>query len=118
MKRILFALILIAAVAAAPGARVSAQTVIVNGFPMGGKLGVTLQDVTRKLAEREKLSVSEGAYVSGVSEESPAEKAGLKAGDNIIQLGPNKIASLYVETVGYMRFAAGIVHLSREICSS
>ena len=62
----------------------SAQTVIVNGFPMGGKLGVTLQDVTRKLAEREKLSVSEGAYVSGVSEESPAEKAGIEEGDVVV----------------------------------
>ena len=52
--------VVIAAVAAAPGARVSAQTVIVNGFPMGGKLGVTLQDVTRKLAERAGIRIEEG----------------------------------------------------------
>ena len=47
-------------------------------------LGVLLQDIDRDLAEAYQLSKPEGALVSKVSADSPAEAAGLKAGDIIL----------------------------------
>jgi S1-C subfamily serine protease len=37
----------------------------------------------------------------------PAEKAGLKSGDNIIQIGPHKIANLDDFDAALRKFAAG-----------
>lgn len=48
-------------------------------------LGVQLQDVSARLKEREGLATDEGAYVSEVIDDSPAEKAGLKEGDVIVK---------------------------------
>lgn len=46
-----------------------------------GRLGVTLQDLTPELAEF--FGVKEGALVSSVQKDTPAAKAGIKAGDVI-----------------------------------
>ncbi len=54
-------------------------------------LGVTINDVTRRLAEKKSLTVKEGAYVNGVSDESPADKAGLREGDVIVEYDGKKI---------------------------
>ena len=56
-----------------------------------GWLGVEIQDVTKRLKEKEKLTVSEGAYVSDVIEDSPAEGAGIKEGDVIVKLDGKSI---------------------------
>lgn len=49
-----------------------------------GRLGVYIQDLTADLARAFGMQQLEGAVVSQVMEDSPAEKAGLKAGDVII----------------------------------
>ena len=49
-----------------------------------GWLGVLIQDVTRDLAETFGMSQPEGALVAQVLPKSPAEKAGIKAGDVIL----------------------------------
>jgi serine protease Do len=49
-------------------------------------LGVMIQPVTPELARAFKLGKSEGALVSDVSPNSPAERAGLKTGDIITKL--------------------------------
>ena len=49
-------------------------------------LGVELQDLSEQLGEYFKVKDGEGALVSSVVEKSPAEKAGLKAGDVIVKL--------------------------------
>ena len=49
-----------------------------------GWLGVRIQEVTKEIAEVEKLEKPEGALVASVSENSPADKAGIKAGDIIL----------------------------------
>jgi serine protease Do len=56
-----------------------------------GWLGVRIQEVTKEIADVEKLKSSEGALVASVGEESPAEKAGLKAGDIILKFDGKKI---------------------------
>lgn len=57
-------------------------------------LGVNFVNITPAVATEYKLSVSEGAYVLGdnaVSSGSPAEKAGIRAGDIITKVNDNKI---------------------------
>jgi len=56
-----------------------------------GYLGVEIQDVTRKLKEKKNLSVDKGAYVQDVSEDSPAEKAGIEKGDVIVKIGDETV---------------------------
>jgi S1-C subfamily serine protease len=50
-----------------------------------GYLGVQIQDVTKRLQEREDLTADHGAYVSDVVEDSPADKAGIREGDVILK---------------------------------
>ncbi|OGT20236.1 MAG: serine peptidase [Gammaproteobacteria bacterium RBG_16_57_12] len=54
-----------------------------SGHVSRGWLGVLIQDVTRELAESFKMDKPEGALVSRVLPDSPAEKAGFKVGDVI-----------------------------------
>jgi len=50
-----------------------------------GWLGVRIQEVTQEIANVEKLKKPEGALVASVSKNSPADKAGIKAGDIILE---------------------------------
>ena len=63
----------------------------------GGKvnrafLGVMIQPVTPDIAKSFKMTRSEGALVSDVSANSPAERAGLKAGDIVTKVDGQAIA--------------------------
>lgn len=57
-----------------------------DGKVTRGWLGVVIQDVNEDLADSFGLDKAEGILVSDVSENSPAEKAGLKQGDVILTL--------------------------------
>jgi serine protease Do len=59
-----------------------------------GWLGVRIQQVTKEIADVEKLKNTEGALVASVGEKSPAEKAGLKAGDIILKFDEKKINTM------------------------
>ena len=59
-----------------------------------GWLGVRIQQVTKEIAEVEKLKNTKGALVASVGERSPAEKAGLKAGDIILKFDGKKIDTM------------------------
>ena len=50
-----------------------------------GWLGVRIQNVTKEIADVEKLDRPRGALVASVAEESPSDKAGIKAGDIILE---------------------------------
>lgn len=54
-------------------------------------LGVALQEVDRNLADAYQLSKPEGALIIQVAEDSPAEKAGLKVGDLVLEFNGQKI---------------------------
>ena len=56
-----------------------------NGRVERGFLGVNIQDLTPDLAKEFKLDHATGALVSEVTPQSPADKAGLKGGDVIVQ---------------------------------
>ena len=59
-----------------------------------GWLGVRIQEVTKEIAEVEKLEKPEGALVASVSENSPADKAGIKAGDIILKFDGKKVNTM------------------------
>ncbi len=59
-----------------------------------GWLGVRIQEVTKEIAEVEKLKSPEGALIASVSPKSPATKAGLKPGDIILEFDGKKITKM------------------------
>ena len=59
-----------------------------------GWLGVRIQDVTKEIAEIEKLDEPRGALVTSVAENSPSDKAGIKAGDIILEFNGEKIQQM------------------------
>ena len=67
----------------------SAQKVIDQLIQFGetkrGWLGVRIQIVTKEIAELEKLDKPRGALVASVAKDSPSDKAGIKAGDIILE---------------------------------
>jgi serine protease Do len=56
-------------------------------------LGVIIQPVSQSLAEQFDVKVREGVLVTDVQPGSPAEKAGITAGDIILGLGNKKVSS-------------------------
>ena len=76
-----------------PASKVIKQ-LIEFGETKRGWLGVRIQQVTKEIAEVERLEKTEGALVASVSEKSPAEKAGIKAGDIIIEFDGKKVTTM------------------------
>ncbi len=58
-----------------------------------GRIGVVIQPVTKDLAESFGLGKPTGALVSSVEKGSPAEKAGIEAGDVILKFDGKTVAS-------------------------
>jgi serine protease Do len=56
-----------------------------------GWLGVLIQDVTRELAESFGMDQPRGALVARVIPESPAEKAGIRVGDIIVEFNGRRV---------------------------
>tara|TARA_E500000331_G_scaffold164517_1_gene159409 strand:- start:1266 stop:2687 length:1422 start_codon:yes stop_codon:yes gene_type:complete len=59
-----------------------------------GWLGVRIQVVTKEIAEIEKLGVPRGALVASVAENSPSDKANIKAGDIILEFNGTPIKEM------------------------
>ena len=76
-----------------PASKVIEQ-LIKFGETKRGWLGVRIQEVTKEIAELEKLEKAEGALVASVSENSPADKAGIKAGDIILEFDEKKVDTM------------------------
>ena len=68
------------------------QQLAEHGEMQRGKIGVMIQDLTPDLAEALGLDVERGALVSRVESGSPAEAAGLHAGDVIVAVNGEKVA--------------------------
>ena len=58
-----------------------------------GRLGVTIQEVNQQLADSFGLTRPGGALVAAVEEDSPAAKAGVKAGDVILKFNGHAIST-------------------------
>jgi serine protease Do len=59
-----------------------------------GWLGVRIQVVTKEIADIEKLGEPRGALVASVAENSPSDKANIKAGDIIIEFNGTSIKEM------------------------
>ncbi len=68
------------------------EQLIEKGEVVRGWLGVVIQEITPEIAEA--INVKEGILIAQVMKDSPAEKAGLKVGDIIIELNGKKIDSV------------------------
>lgn len=81
-----------------------------HGEMQRGKIGVMIQDLTPDLAEALSLDIERGAIVSRVESRSPAEAAGLQAGDVIVAVNGTK-----VESSRDLRNSIGLVRVGEEI---
>jgi serine protease Do len=75
-------------------AKIVINQLIEFGETKRGWLGVRIQDVTKEIAEVEKLDKPRGALVASVAENSPSEKAGVVAGDIILEFDGEKIQQM------------------------
>lgn len=71
----------------------TAKQIIETGHVRRALLGVALGDVTPEVASRLELPVSEGAAILDVADGSPAQKAGLRAGDIVVRANNGPITS-------------------------
>ncbi len=72
--------------------KIQAQ-IVATGKARHGRLGVAIQDVNQSLADSFKLDKPEGALVSSVEPGSPADKAGLMAGDVVLKVDDHRIVA-------------------------
>lgn len=61
------------------------ESLIKKGKVVRGWLGISIQKITPELARQFNLKEEKGALVSDIVENSPAEKAGIKRGDVIVE---------------------------------
>ena len=75
-------------------AKIVINQLIEFGETKRGWLGVRIQDVTKEIADVEKLDEPRGALVASVAQNSPSEKAGVKAGDIILEFNGERIQEM------------------------
>ena len=62
------------------------EQILKNGSVVRGYIGVEPQDVTPELAQAFKLPRKDGAIIAGVMRGGPADKAGVKTGDILVEV--------------------------------
>ena len=75
-------------------AKIVIDQLVKFGETKRGWLGVRIQDVTKEIADVENLGEPRGALVASVAENSPSQKAGVKAGDIILEFNGEKIKEM------------------------
>jgi Do/DeqQ family serine protease len=85
-------------------------TLVEHGEVRRGLLGVTVQDLTHELAQAFRLSESQGAVVTGVQPDSPADRAGLEPGDIVLAINDRKVKNSMD-----VRNAVGLAQIGDEV---
>lgn len=67
-------------------ARQVMEQIITQGNVTRGWIGIEAQDITPELAESFKLKLAQGALIAGVLRDGPADRAGLRAGDILLEI--------------------------------
>lgn len=68
------------------------EQIVRQGSVTRGWIGIEAQDITADLEESFKLKSPQGALIAGVIKNSPAERAGLKAGDVLVEINGLQVA--------------------------
>lgn len=92
-------------------ARASLEQIVEHGEVKRGQLGVGIQDITPELRDAFELKNGQkGVLVTGVGEDSPAEKSGVKAGDVIIAVDGEETSS-----AGQLRSQIGVKSIGEKV---
>jgi len=67
------------------------EQIAVSGSVTRGWVGIEAQDITPELAESFKLSQARGSLIAGVLRNSPADLAGIKAGDVLLAINDKEV---------------------------
>ncbi len=68
------------------------DSLVTTGRVVRGFLGVTIQDITPDLADQFNVKAAKGVLVGDITPNSPAEKAGLKSGDVVVEYNGRPVA--------------------------
>jgi len=70
-----------------------------------GRLGISIQNLSRELAQAFGIKFNKGVVIANVDENSPADKAGIKVGDILIEVDERKVnnASDLRNIIGMLR---------------
>jgi serine protease Do len=84
------------------------------------RFGFSVQDLTPELREQLKIQAEAGAVVSGVEEASPAARAGLRAGDVIVEANRERVRSVadFSRILGQVRRGSNLLLLVQRDGSS
>jgi S1-C subfamily serine protease len=72
------------------------EQIVKTGGVTRGWVGIEVQEITAELAESFKLSATQGALIAGVMRGSPADKAGIRPGDVLAQVGGKRVKDAQV----------------------
>ncbi len=72
------------------------EQIVRTGSVTRGWVGIEVQEITTELAESFKLPGTEGALIAGVMRGSPADKAGIKPGDVLLQVTGKRVKDAQV----------------------
>lgn len=86
------------------------QQLIEYGEVKRGRLGAQAQDLTPQLAQAFNIPFRRGAVVSHVDKNSPADRAGLKPGDVVIELNGKA-----VRNANMLRNALGLLRIGQSV---
>ena len=73
-------------------ARQVMEQIALSGSVTRGWIGIEAQDITPELAESFKLAQARGSLIAGVLRNSPAEVAGIKAGDVLLAINDKEVS--------------------------
>jgi serine protease DegQ len=85
-------------------ARQVMEQIIRQGSVTRGWIGVEAQDITSELAESFKLKEAQGALIARVMRNSPADRAGVRPGDILLQINGHAV----IDSSGMLNLIAGL----------
>jgi serine protease DegQ len=72
-------------------ARMVMESLIRDGKVIRGWIGVEPRDLTPEMAETFNLTIKSGVLITGVLQEGPAAKGGIRPGDVVVRIGPTVV---------------------------